>query len=1219
MEIQENALIISAAGDIHISGQTTATGENNAGVQVSDGAAIVSDGIGANAASITIDGTGSGTDNCEGVEIEDVGTAVVSIDGDITITGESKATGNGNDGVNIDDAWLESFETGSIVITGTAGSGSSSDGVEVDDSVIMSLDGSITITGDSQLAGSSADGVDINDSLVHTHSGAIEVLGTSTGAGSSADGVELAGGALLLTESGAITVTGVGQLDGVYMTGADTEVSSISGAITITGTGGGISGAEGVHITGNQVKVTSTNGDILIVGDSGGDDDGVEINNGALISSTGTGAAAGSLTIRGIGGSGTTDYGIEIHDAGTWVTSIDGNILIQGSSPGGDGVYLGAAATVSSTGTGSSAATITLEGTGGNVSSSEGVVITASGTTITSIDGDIRITGDSGGDDDGVEIYNGALISSTGVGSLAARITVTGIGGAGTTDYGIELDNAGTAIQTIDGAVALNGTSPGGDGVYIGSGAEVSSTGTGAWAATLTVDGTGGGVSSSEGVVITDSGTSIISVDGAILITGDSGGNDDGVEIYDGAVISSVGVGVSAAAITVVGAGGIGTTDYGIDLHDIGTVITSVDGDISLNGTAPGGDGVYLGYGVVVSSTGVGVDAATIIVVGTGGGVSSSEGVYLTGTGTAVTSANGAIQITGNSGGDDDGVEIGHGSVVSSTGTGVYAATITIDGIGGIGSTDYGVEITGVDTCVTAIDGEIRITGTEIVRIGSGAEVASIGPDADITIVANDLSLTGIVNAGAGRVVILPAKAGLTFGLGSTAGSWEFVITDAEFDQIFTTDRIVIGNAVTGAITFVNTVSPAGAGTLELFSSATIGDSRDTDFDFIGSQLILHGRVAPGLSPGMLKVQGDVLFADNSTFEVELDSAPYLVAGEDHDQLSVVGSVNLNDAILTLLGGMGLPVNGHELIIVDNDGSDAVIGTFHGLAEGALVGVNGIVGILSYQGGDGNDVTITGDSSQHGISVVPTVQTVMEGDSGTRFVEFEVVLLGGPIYQDVTVYWEFVDGSATQNVDYWPLFGACFITPPATSTIPKMGISKLFAGNTSMKIYALVRGDTAYELDETFSLKLIDGEEATATIVQGLGTVVILNDDTGAAVVPEISVSNATREEGESGTQSLVFDLNLSESSPYPISLRVSTVDGPTGWAGAKAGEDYVAYDQLLTIPAGQQTLSVSIDILGDTKYESNEDFNLLLSDPIGVTIADGLGIGTILNDDEWR
>ncbi|MFC1764545.1 Calx-beta domain-containing protein [Planctomycetota bacterium] len=99
----------------------------------------------------------------------------------------------------------------------------------------------------------------------------------------------------------------------------------------------------------------------------------------------------------------------------------------------------------------------------------------------------------------------------------------------------------------------------------------------------------------------------------------------------------------------------------------------------------------------------------------------------------------------------------------------------------------------------------------------------------------------------------------------------------------------------------------------------------------------------------------------------------------------------------------------------------------------------------------------------------------------------------------------------------------------------------------------------------------------------------------------------------------MVFTLNLSESSPYPISLWAKTVGGPTGRNGATAGEDYVAYDQLLTIPAGQQTLSISIDILGDTKYEGNECFSLLLSDPLGVTIADGVGIGTILNDDRWR
>ena len=55
------------------------------------------------------------------------------------------------------------------------------------------------------------------------------------------------------------------------------------------------------------------------------------------------------------------------------------------------------------------------------------------------------------------------------------------------------------------------------------------------------------------------------------------------------------------------------------------------------------------------------------------------------------------------------------------------------------------------------------------------------------------------------------------------------------------------------------------------------------------------------------------------------------------DLLRVTGAVNLTSATLntTLYGGFAAPTTSAPLIIIDNDGTDAVVGTFAGLAEGA--------------------------------------------------------------------------------------------------------------------------------------------------------------------------------------------------------------------------------------------------------------------------------------------
>jgi hypothetical protein len=54
------------------------------------------------------------------------------------------------------------------------------------------------------------------------------------------------------------------------------------------------------------------------------------------------------------------------------------------------------------------------------------------------------------------------------------------------------------------------------------------------------------------------------------------------------------------------------------------------------------------------------------------------------------------------------------------------------------------------------------------------------------------------------------------------------------------------------------------------------------------------------------------------------------------------------------------PKAGTKFVIISNDGSDAVNGTFKGLAEGATFkGPNKSVLKISYKGGDGNDVVLT--------------------------------------------------------------------------------------------------------------------------------------------------------------------------------------------------------------------------------------------------------------------
>lgn len=80
--------------------------------------------------------------------------------------------------------------------------------------------------------------------------------------------------------------------------------------------------------------------------------------------------------------------------------------------------------------------------------------------------------------------------------------------------------------------------------------------------------------------------------------------------------------------------------------------------------------------------------------------------------------------------------------------------------------------------------------------------------------------------------------------------------------------------------------------------------------------------------------------------------------GTGYDRLVVAGPVTLANAALAVFFGY-TPSVGDSYVIVDNDGADAVVGTFSTLPEGSTFVAFGRTLQITYQGGDGNDVVLT--------------------------------------------------------------------------------------------------------------------------------------------------------------------------------------------------------------------------------------------------------------------
>jgi subtilisin-like proprotein convertase family protein len=95
--------------------------------------------------------------------------------------------------------------------------------------------------------------------------------------------------------------------------------------------------------------------------------------------------------------------------------------------------------------------------------------------------------------------------------------------------------------------------------------------------------------------------------------------------------------------------------------------------------------------------------------------------------------------------------------------------------------------------------------------------------------------------------------------------------------------------------------------------------------------------------------------SNDSVLHIELNGP---VAGVSYDQLRVFGSLTLTGSKLAPSLGFA-PFEGEVFTIIDNNGTDAVVGTFDNLANGAITNVQGVPMRINYNGITGNDVTLT--------------------------------------------------------------------------------------------------------------------------------------------------------------------------------------------------------------------------------------------------------------------
>jgi hypothetical protein len=148
-----------------------------------------------------------------------------------------------------------------------------------------------------------------------------------------------------------------------------------------------------------------------------------------------------------------------------------------------------------------------------------------------------------------------------------------------------------------------------------------------------------------------------------------------------------------------------------------------------------------------------------------------------------------------------------------------------------------------------------------------------------------------------------------------------------------------------------------------------------------------------------------------------------------------------------------------------------------------------------------------------------------------------------------------------------------------------------------------VNGDSDPEPNETFKVLLSNAVGAFIKDGEGVGT--IKSDD----YQPKISISDSSKI--EAGT-TMKFVLTLDAPTGKQVKVTYQTFDGT-----AIAPGDYTAKGpNVVSFSAGATRRTISVQIKHDTTSEGDEQYTVVLTNPVNGSIVDGEAIGTIIDND---
>ncbi|SHE46364.1 autotransporter-associated beta strand repeat-containing protein [Marinomonas polaris DSM 16579] len=975
-----------------------------------------------------------------------------------------------------------------------------------------------------------------------------------------------------------------------YASANQTVAFDLASGSTVNMNGGTLTVASGVTFdTDAMSALTISNGTLSLGGN-------VTFTNGTSDVLTVSSKLAGSnMLIKS--GAGTLNLTSNANGSSSFATTVSAGTLAIGSvrNIGSGAISLSDATTFKVTEITSLANSVTL--TGNSTIQTDGRLtlnntVSGSGYTLTKAGSQsLTLAGTNSGSSLATTITAGNLIISSDANLGSGELTLNGgtlylQSASDIITHDITLGSSGGTIQVTGSADAtVSGNITGSGALTKGGGRVLTLSGSNSFSGGFYIAGSADGAN----VIVADGtnlGTGAVMLTKGLQLTGSGTITNDFV--LNGGLISNAnsvilsGILSGSGAMEKVDTGSLtlsGTNTYtGTTTVSAGTLTgttSSLTGNIVNNAAVEFNQSTAGEYSKVISGTGT--------VTKSGSGILTLSGVN-TYTGSTTVSFGGLTLVGGSNIADTSAVTLASAATLTLSG-----GNETIGSLAGAGNVVLGYRLTmGGNNTDTTFSGVISSTNTSgITKTGSGIFTLS-GTN---TYTGATTVSTGTLVASGGSAIAdtsaLTVSSGATFELdasvsetvGSIAGAGSIVASGGTLtvggDNSSTTfsgvmsersdalSLVKIGsgtltlsgnNTYTGATTLsggtlsvTGTMNGSGAGVVTVNAGTLEGSGTINSAVTVNAGATLSAGVAA--NTGTLTINGNLFLDEDSTLSATLSGA------SNYDKIVVNGSVELNNAQLTLSGDYVVPAaaEAQSFELLSNDGSDAITGNFSSLTEGAAKTFNDVDLATSYVGSTGNDFLLTG----------PTIASVTGVSATTDDGYYKV----GDTIEITVTFSKAVTVDTTNGTPQLTL---------ETGTTDRAATYVSGSGTNTLTFnYTVQDGDTSADLDylSTAALVLSDGS---------------IKDGTNDAILtlPTLSASGSL-----AANKAIVIDTTAPDAPTVDLSS-----DSDTG----SSSTDNITNDNTPTI-TGTAEANATV-----TLYDTDDTTSL------GTTIADGSGNWTI-------